>query len=117
VAVMAPIIVDLFGIASPEGRSITTMYLRITGIGWAATSLINGSNAVFQNTNRPSYSMYMNWLRVLCGVLPCWQAAQVFGMAEIAIQAYVAGLAACGIAAVLFAFSMLRVDQTRTVPG
>lgn len=104
-------LVDLFKVSSPDAVSVTLTYMSVTGLAWIAMILINGANAVFQNTGRASYSMYVNWGRATLGMLPCWIAARSFGTAGGAIFGYVAGMLCCAMVAMPLAWLLLYREK------
>lgn len=104
-------LVIIFNVDDPVAIELITFYLSLTGVGWLALTLIGGANAIFQNTGRPSYSVYVSWGRATLGMLPSWIAAVTFGDAGAAISGYILGLAICALISMATAHRMLRKES------
>lgn len=101
-------LIGLFAMSDGEAISLTMFYLSIVGLALFGTSVINASNAVFQNTGRPALSMYMNWFRAGLIAVPSWMAVSVYGTAASALSGYVAGVLICAAIALPIAVLALR---------
>lgn len=99
---------SVFGITDPAAVGIILQYIPVIGLAWIGMSLLGGSNAFFQNTGRPSYSMYFSWIRATVGMVPCWVAAQLWGSPQLVVIGFALSMCLVSFAGVTLAFRLAR---------